>query len=61
VKDLDAIFARAKSLGCLSKEVVHGESGGKISVRPWGERSFYAQDPWSNPLCFVEAGTIYPG
>jgi len=61
VKDLDAIFARAKSLGCLSKEVVHGESGGKISVRPWGERSFYAQDPWGNPLCFVEAGTIYPG
>ncbi len=61
VKDLDAIFARAKSLGCLSKEVVHGESGGKISVRPWGERSFYAQDPWQNPLCFVEAGTIYPG
>jgi predicted enzyme related to lactoylglutathione lyase len=61
VKDLDAIFARAKSLGCLSKEEVHGESGGKISVRPWGERSFYAQDPWHNPLCFVEAGTIYPG
>jgi predicted enzyme related to lactoylglutathione lyase len=61
VKDLDAIFARAKSLGCLSKEDVHGESGGKISVRPWGERSFYAQDPWHNPLCFVEAGTIYPG
>lgn len=61
VKDLDAIFARAKALGCLSKEVVHGESGGKISVRPWGERSFYAEDPWRNPLCFVEAGTIYPG
>ena len=61
VKDLDAIFARAKSLGCLSKEDVHGESGGKISVRPWGERSFYAQDPWNNPMCFVEAGTIYPG
>jgi len=61
VKELDAIFARAKSLGCLSKEDVHGESGGKISVRPWGERSFYAQDPWNNPMCFVEAGTIYPG
>jgi catechol 2,3-dioxygenase-like lactoylglutathione lyase family enzyme len=33
----------------------------RVSVRPWGERSFYAQDPWSNPLCFVEAGTIYAG
>jgi hypothetical protein len=40
---------------------VHGEPGGQISVRPWGERSFYAEDKWHNPLCFVEAGTIYPG
>jgi hypothetical protein len=28
-------------------------------VRPWGERSFYAEDPWKNPLCFVEEGTVY--
>lgn len=61
VKDLDAIFARAKALDCLSREDVHGVSGGGISVRPWGERSFYAEDKWQNPLCFVEAGTIYPG
>jgi len=61
VNDLDAIFARAKALGCLSREDVHGVSGGGISVRPWGERSFYAEDKWQNPLCFVEAGTIYPG
>lgn len=61
VKDLDAIFARARSLDCLSGESVHGEPGGEIRVRPWGERSFYAEDPWQNPLCFVEAGTVYPG
>jgi catechol 2,3-dioxygenase-like lactoylglutathione lyase family enzyme len=61
VSDLDAIFERAKSLNCLSKEDVHGVPGGAISVRPWGERSFYAEDRWQNPLCFVEAGTIYPG
>lgn len=61
VKDLDAAFARAKSLDCLSSESVHGEPGGAIRVRPWGERSFYVEDPWQNPLCFVEAGTIYPG
>jgi hypothetical protein len=30
-------------------------------VRPWGERSFYADDAWGNPLCFVENGTVYPG
>jgi predicted enzyme related to lactoylglutathione lyase len=61
VRNLDAVFDRAKALNCLSKEVVHGESGGAITVRPWGERSFYAEDPWENPLCFVEEGTIYPG
>ncbi len=61
VNDLEAIFERAKSLQCLSQEEVHGVSGGKISVQPWGERSFYAEDRWHNPLCFVEAGTIYPG
>ena len=61
VNDLDAIFRRAKSLRCLAPEDVHGSPGGKISVQPWGERSFYAEDRWHNPLCFVEAGTIYPG
>jgi catechol-2,3-dioxygenase len=61
VKDLDGVFARAKALGCLSREGVHGVSSSTISVRPWGERSFYVEDPWQNPLCFVEAGTEYPG
>jgi predicted enzyme related to lactoylglutathione lyase len=61
VDDLDAIFERAKALGCLARSEVHGEPGGQISVRPWGERSFYAEDKWHNPMCFVEAGTIYPG
>ena len=61
VGDLDAIFERAKALGCLSQEKVHGVPGGEISVKPWGERSFYAEDQWHNPMCFVETGTIYPG
>ena len=61
VKDVDAIHARAKKLGALSKELVHGKPGGDLVTRPWGERSFYADDPWGNPLCFVEAGTTYPG
>ncbi len=59
VKDIDAIYARAKALGCLSRELVHGKPGGDVIVRPWGERSFYADDPWSNPLCFVEEGSTY--
>ena len=61
VKDLEAIFERAKALGCLSAETVHDAPGGGIVVRPWGERSFYAEDAWSNPLCFVEEGTVYTG
>lgn len=61
VKDLDAVFERVEALGWLSNELVHGEPGGAITVRPWGERSFYAEDKWKNPLCFVEEGTVYPG
>ena len=61
VSDLDALHALASSLDCLSDEMVHGLRGGDISVKPWGERSFYVNDPWGNPLCFVEAGTVYAG
>lgn len=61
VKDLEAAFERAKALGCLSREDIHDAEGGGMVVRPWGERSFYAEDPWKNPLCFVEEGTVYTG
>jgi hypothetical protein len=61
VNDLEAIHQRAESLRCLSQDEVHGSPGGKISVQPWGERSFCAEDRWRNPLCFVEAGTTYAG
>lgn len=61
VTDLDAIHARARALDALSSLPVHTMNGGDISVKPWGERSFYANDPWGNPLCFVEAGTVYAG
>ncbi|MFI5728754.1 VOC family protein [Kribbella sp. NPDC051587] len=61
VRDLDAVYARAQDLGCLATEQVHGQPGGEITVRPWGERSFYVNDAWGNSLCFVEAGTVYQG
>lgn len=32
-----------------------------IETMPWGERSFYGKDPFGNPLCFVEAKTIFTG
>jgi len=61
VRNLEAVFERARALGCLSREGVHDTPGGGIVVRPWGERSFYVEDPWKNPLCFVEEGTVYTG
>jgi len=61
VNNLETIFERARGLQCLSQESVHDAPGGGIVVRPWGERSFYVEDPWKNPLCFVEAGTVYAG
>lgn len=34
---------------------------GEIGRQPWGERSFYARDPWGNPFCVVEADSEYLG
>jgi len=61
VSDLEAFHGRARELKCLSNEDVQGESAGEIVKRPWGERSFYAQDPWGNGLCFVDEKTLFTG
>jgi uncharacterized glyoxalase superfamily protein PhnB len=54
VDDLDAMYARAQSAGCSALEA-------KIETRPWGERSFWAKDPFGNPLYFVDAATCFLG
>jgi catechol 2,3-dioxygenase-like lactoylglutathione lyase family enzyme len=61
VNDLESVHARASELGCLSRDKVHGASAGDIATRPWGERSFYVDDPFGNGLCFVDARTIFTG
>jgi len=61
VRNVRMYHLRARRLRRLSREMVHGESGGEIVRRPWGERSFYVDDPFGNGLCFVEAGTEYTG
>lgn len=32
-----------------------------IEKMPWGERLFYAKDPWNNPICFVDKTTVFMG
>ncbi len=61
VGDLEQVYSRARQLGCLSTEDVHDARAGEIAVRPWGERSFYVNDPWGNGLCFVDAKTLFTG
>src|SRR5262245_66196384 len=46
VDDLEATFARCRAAGCSNLDA-------DIETRPWGERSFYAADPFGNKLCFV--------
>jgi predicted enzyme related to lactoylglutathione lyase len=61
VQDLETVHARATELGCLSQGEVHGKKAGDIVTRPWGERSFYANDPFGNGLCFVDERTVFTG
>ena len=64
VTDLEGVYRRARKLGCLSSSLVHSDPAnpaGVIVVRPWGERSFYTADPSGNPLCFVDARTLFTG
>jgi hypothetical protein len=63
-RDLEGTHRRARELGCLSSGLLHGDPAnplGEIVVRPWGERSFYANDPTGNPLCFVDERTLFTG
>ena len=63
VDDLQATFQRAKDAGAAFSPEVVPEVGplGEIADRPWGERSFYAIDPFGNPLCFVSRESAFTG
>ncbi len=61
---LEDVYQRARELGCLAPGLIHNDPAnpaGAIVVRPWGERSFYAVDPFGNPLCFVDGPTLFTG
>jgi len=53
---LEVVRQRAIGAGAVPDPTL-----GTIVSRPWGERSFYARDPWGNPFCIVEAGSEYLG
>ena len=50
--DLEAVYTRAKRAACRWLD----ES---IEVQHWGERAFFAEDPFGNPLCFVDSSTLF--
>jgi DivIVA domain-containing protein len=51
LRDLDAAYPRVQAAGPAWIEP-------DITTRPSGERSFYAKDPFGNPLCFVDETTV---
>lgn len=51
--DLEGTFERATAAGA---RIVS-----PIERRPWGERSFYCEDPDGHPLCFVDDTTLFLG
>lgn len=61
VNKLEEIFERAKAMDCLCKDRYHDQQAGEIVKRPWGETSFYVEDPWGNGLCFVDETTLFTG
>jgi catechol 2,3-dioxygenase-like lactoylglutathione lyase family enzyme len=62
VDDLESVFTRATEVGGLSTVIGDGRMPmGEIARRPWGERSFYMNDPFGNPICFVDAASLYKG
>ena len=61
VNNLEQVFERAKQLNSLASDRYHDQNAGEILKRPWGEVSFYCEDPWGNGLCFVDETTLYTG
>jgi len=54
VADLEAAFERAQAAGATLQST-------GIADMPWGERLFYALDPFGNPICLVDEHTLFLG
>jgi len=53
VSDLEDSFRSVVDAG--------GSIDGDIEDMPWGERLFYAKDPFGNPIAFVDEATVFVG
>jgi len=51
--DLEEMQARVNNAG--------GKITARIETMPWGERMFYARDPFGNPISFVDERTVFRG
>lgn len=60
---LEEIYKTCREAGAAFPDTAVPGVGapGQIETRPWGERCFYADDPFGNPLCFVDAKTVFTG
>jgi len=55
------LFRVIVPVGDVDAGAVFDDNRGEIDRQPWGERSFYARDPWDNPFCVVQADSEYLG
>lgn len=53
VSDLETVLARIEPAG--------GTLDGGIETMSWGERLFYARDPFGTKLCFTDERTLFTG
>ena len=53
VPDLEAVLARVQSAGGAVTE--------GIELMPWGERMFYAEDPFGSRISFADERTLFTG
>jgi catechol 2,3-dioxygenase-like lactoylglutathione lyase family enzyme len=63
VPDLHTAFQACTAAGASFSQASPPGVGplGTIAKRPWGEESFYASDPFGNPLCFVSSASVFTG
>jgi predicted enzyme related to lactoylglutathione lyase len=53
VSDLEGVLGRIRAGGARIDS--------EIDTMPWGERIFYAKDPFDNPIAFVDESTVFLG